>query len=129
VAIGGELMAIGNPTAVYSTPVTRTAKDRPTETDPAVPGGLAAVPDDHWFRITRGEVLLGLFKDREGRDVVALASHNAYQPQEVTIEFTSRVKVSLFDRRKRKWSRPKSVPDKVSFRVEEYATELVRIER
>jgi len=128
-AIGDEVMAIGNPTAVYSTPVTKDAKNDPVEGAPAVPGGLTALPADHPFRITSGEVLLGLFKDPKGRDVFAFASHNAYQAQDVTIEFKERPKaVSLFNRAAKKWTAVKLTGGAATFRVEEYATELVRIE-
>ena len=62
--------------------------------------------------------------------MLALASHNSYKPQALTLEFTSRVKkVEFFRRGTRKWSRLKSSDNKVAFPVEEYATELVRIER
>lgn len=129
-AIGDELMAIGNPTAVYSTPITQTVKDRPTGTDPAVPGGLSAVPENHWFRVLRGEVLFGLFQDQDGRDVIAFASHNAYKPQAVTLEFESPVEnVRFFNRNTKKWSRVRSSRNRVSFTVEEYAAELIRVER
>jgi len=129
-AIGDEVMAIGNPTAVYSTPVTKTAKDEAVDGAPAVPGGLAAIPADHPFRIAHGEVLLGVFKDPKGREVIALASHNAYQPQDVRIEFKESPKaVSFFNRATRKWTSLRLTAGAASFQVEEYATELVRIER
>ncbi len=129
-AIGDELMAIGLPTAVYSTPITTTAKDRPTGAEPAVPDGLKPVPDEHWFRITAGEVLLGLFQDGEGRDVVVLASHNAYRPQEVTLELAARPKSAhVLDRRRRRWVRAKSSGTRIVVPVEEYAAELLRVER
>jgi len=128
-AIGGELMVLGNPTAVYSTPVTKTAKDRPTDAPPAVPAGLAAIPSDSWLRVERGEVLLGLFRD-DDRDVIALASHNAYQPQEVVLALDPEVdKVSLFDRDRRRWRRLRVTKGHVGLRVAVSATELLRIER
>ena len=129
-AIGEELMAIGNPTAVYSTPITTSEKNRPIEGAPAVPGGLAPIPEDHWFRVTGGEVLFGLFKDPKDHDVAAFATHNPYQSPIVTLEFATRVKaVSFFDRKRKRWTKLKLVKNKVSFPVEEYATELVRFER
>jgi hypothetical protein len=129
-AIGDELISIGNPVTVWSTPTTRTAKDRPTENAPAVPGGLSPIPADHWFQVRTGEVLLGLFKSPDGDEVIAAASQNAYQSQQVTLEFSSPVKkVRIFDRESGKWVEPKASGKKIEFRVEEYATELLRIER
>ncbi len=125
-----ELIKIGNPRAVYSTPVTKTEKDRPTGTEPAVPAGLTGAPDDLWFRVTAGEVVFGLFTDGEKRDVLAIAGHNAYQPQKVTLQFSADVKaVAIFDRTKRQWESIDVVDEKVSFDVAVFATELVRVER
>jgi len=128
-AIGDEILALGNPTAVYSTAISKTEKDRPVEGAPAVPGGLAPLPPDHWFRVEGGELLVGLFKGPKGSDVLAAACHNPYAPQTVTLRFGSPVKVSLFDRARKRWTPSQPVRNTISFRVEEYATELVRIER
>lgn len=128
-AIGEEILALGNPTAVYSTPVTRTEKDRPVDGDPVVPGGLAPLPADHWFRVAGGEVVLGLFEGPEGSHVLAVASQDAHAPQTVALEFASPVRIRLFDRARKRWSPSGSAREEVSFRVEEGATELVRIER
>ena len=76
------------------------------------------------------EVLLGLFKNPDGGEVIAAASHNAYQSQQVTLEFSSQVKkVRIFNRESGKWVEPKASGKKIEFSVEEYATELLRIER
>lgn len=129
-AMGDALMAIGNPRAVYSTPISRTAKDRPVDGAPAVPGGLAPVPEDHWFQVVRGEVLFGMFQDDRQRDVVVFAGHNAYAPQAVTLEFTRPLKsVSFFNRKTGRWIRLRVARHKASFPVEEFAGELIRIER
>lgn len=128
-AVSEQIIALGNPTAVYSTPVTRTEKDRPVEGDSLVPGGLTPLPSDHWFQVTGGEVVLGLFEGPKGAEVLAIASHNAYAPQTVTLEFSSPVRIRLFDRARKRWTPPKSIRETMSFPVEEYATELVRIER
>tara|TARA_A100001037_G_C15090499_1_gene608809 strand:+ start:218 stop:1396 length:1179 start_codon:yes stop_codon:yes gene_type:complete len=129
-AIGDELMAIGNPVAVWSAKVTKTAKDRPTGVAAAVPGGLPVIPAENWVQVKAGEVLLGHFKDGKGRDVLALASHNAYQPQAVRLEFKGVPKgVELFDRKKRQWVKSRVAGNAVEFSVEEYATELVRVMR
>jgi hypothetical protein len=139
-AIGDELMVIGNPSAVYSTPITRDAKDDPVAGEPAVPAGLAGVPADHWFQVARGEVLFGLFRagavepepgdGERARDVVVLASHNAYKPQDVELVFAGPPKkVELFDRARRRW-RPLKVDGRAArFQVEVAAAELVRVAR
>jgi hypothetical protein len=129
-SIGAEVMKIGNPIGVYSTPVTKTNKDRPTGTDPAVPAGLAALPDEATFKVTSGEVLLGLFHDAEKNNVVALASQNAYQPQHVTFEFKSPVgQCSLFNRETKTWDELKVTANRVEFDVDVFATELMRFQR
>jgi len=129
-AIGDKLISIGNPMNVWSTPITRTAKDRPAETAPAVPGGLSPIPADHWFQVRTGEVLLGLFKSPDGGEVIAAASHNAYQSQQVTLEFSSRVKKArIFNRKSGNWVEPETSGKKIAFSVEEHATELLKIER
>ena len=59
-----------------------------------------------------------------------LRSHNAYQPQDGTIEFEERPKgISFFNRAARKWTGLRMTGAAASFRVEEYGAELVRIER
>jgi hypothetical protein len=127
--LGDELMKLGNPTAVYSTPITRTAKDRPTGADAAVPPGLTGVPPDHWVQIRSGEVLCGMYNDAEGRDVVALASHNAYQPQQVVLRMTKPIKgAARFCCEKKTWE---TLPGdaELQLNVEPYTVELVRVER
>ena len=74
---GPALIEAGAPLAVYSTKTTKTEKDRPTGQDPAIPGGIAAVPEDHVFGITSGEVLVGMFEDAKKRTIAAFTSHKA----------------------------------------------------
>jgi hypothetical protein len=115
---------------VHSSAVTRTAKDKPIEGAPAVPSGLTAVPQDHWLQVVSGDVLLGFFRDDKGRDVVALASHNAYQPQDVQLRFAPSVKnVSGFDRKKNKWRSLLVRDGALETKVAVSATELLRVER
>ena len=87
------------------------------------------MPSDHWLRVKTGEVVIGLFEGPKGSDVIALASHNAYAPQTVTLEFAAPVKVRLFDRSRKRWAPSRSVRGEVTFQVQECATELIRIER
>ena len=123
-------MRLGNPAHVYSTALSKTAKDKPIEGEPAVPGGLTVVPADHWLTVAKGDVLLGFFKDPDGRDVVALASHNAYQSQAAELRLNASIKrASLFDRAKRKWKPLRVERGRLTVEVAVSATELLRVSR
>ncbi len=95
----GEL---GNPSAVYSTRITRTLNDDPLPEGKTsmMPPGLesAAFPADFWIQPARGEFVMGVFKDKTKRPVMFLANHNAYQAQEVQLKITRAGKVSIFNR-------------------------------
>jgi len=122
-AVGDELMKIGAPTAVYSTALTRTAKNDPVPA--AVPAGLKEVPKEHWFRVARGEVLVGQFADADKRDVLVFANHNPYESQQVELKFAAEPKaIEFFDRAARKWA-----PLKGALSVEDHGVELVRVTR
>ncbi|MDH3583323.1 MAG: hypothetical protein OER86_03830 [Phycisphaerae bacterium] len=129
--LGPELMRIGNPVAVYSTAVTRTAKDRPTGREgPAVPEGLQAIPENAWFQVRRGEAVIGVFDRLDEQDVILVANHNAYQAQPMDIRFLGGVKsVGRFDRRAGRWVNLTLTEGEVRFEVPAAAMELVRVER
>ncbi len=97
-----ELIKLGNPAAVYSTPITKTAKDRDLGRQPYIPAG-SAIPSDHWFSVTSGEVLIGEFAYPQGGRALCLASHNAYQPQQVTLDLATPHRVEFFDRQHKAW--------------------------
>jgi hypothetical protein len=125
-AVGDELMKIGLPTAVFSTAITKAAKNDPVPS--AIPGGLKEIPKDHWFGIATGEVLVGQFADPEKRDVLVFANHNPYESQDVKLTFAAKPKaVELFDRATKKWVPLK--PEAVAFKVEDHGVELVRVTR
>jgi len=127
--LGPELMKIGNPTAVCSTPITRTAKDDPVE-EPAVPAEFGPVPAAYWFRVARGEAIVGVFRAQGGRDALVLANHNAYQSQGMSLEFHVPVKsVRLFDRKQGEWTELDIAGRRVEFPIPPAACELVQIER
>lgn len=130
-SLGAELMGIGIPTAVYSTPVTRTAKDRPIEDAiPIVPPEFKPVPKDYWVNIDRGEVIMGVFRDGKGRDVLFLANHNAYQKQAMELTFSVPLKsVEIFDRKLNKWIDLANGHGTIQFSVPPAAGELIRIVR
>jgi len=129
--LGPELMKLGNPLAVYSTETTKTLKDREkAETDPPIPPPLQGVPADHWFRVDSGEVVIGTFKDDQGRDAVFLANHNAYAPQSVVLRLEGPVEsVSLFDRKSDRWEMLEVVAGRVRFHLEPAGGELLRVTR
>ena len=127
-AVGDELMAIGVPSAVYSTAITKSAKNDPVEK--AVPAGLKEVPKDHWFQIASGEVLVGQFADAEKRDVLVFANHNPYESQDVKLAFAAAPKaVEFFDRGAKKWVVLKLDGKTAAFKVEDHGVELVRVAR
>ncbi|MFM8272970.1 MAG: hypothetical protein ACKODX_11630 [Gemmata sp.] len=127
-AVGDELMKIGVPTAVYSTAITKTAKNEPTPA--AVPGGLKEVPKDNWFQITSGEGLVGTFADAERRDVLVFANHNPYESQEVKLAFAAAPRsAEVFDRGAKKWVPLKVDGKTAGLKVEDHGVELVRVTR
>lgn len=129
--LGPEMMKLGNPEAVYSTPTTRTNKnkDKGAE-DPAIPSPLAGFPEDHLFKVTSGEAVVGQFKDSDGRTAWFFANHNTYAPQEMSLEFRAATKgISMFDRDGRRWV-PLEVENKsVQFKLAEAGGELLRLEK
>ncbi|MBA4064321.1 MAG: hypothetical protein C0501_11535 [Isosphaera sp.] len=127
-AVGDELMKVGVSSAVYSTPITKSAKNDPVPA--GVPAGLTAVPADHWFRVAAGEVLVGQFADAEKRDVLVFANHNPYESQAVRLEVPGGAKsAEVFDRAARKWAPLKPDGKAFKFQVEDYGVELVRLVR
>jgi hypothetical protein len=129
--LGPELMKIGLPTAVYSTPMTKTAKDRPTGSEqPIVPPEFQPFPKDHWLEVAGGEVIIGVFRDGQGRDALVLANHNCYQTQVVELRFKVLVKaVRRFDRQQSEWVDLAERTSVVRFEVPPAAGELVRVVR
>lgn len=129
--LGPELMKLGNPLAVYSTTVTRTAKDDPIETDePHIPPELKPAPDDLWFEVRSGEAVYGLFQDADERDAILFANHNAYQPQAMQVKFGSAAKsVERLNRTSGKWVSLKTSDVGVLFEIPPAAAELIRVQR
>lgn len=129
--LGPELMKIGNPSVVYSTPITKTAKDRPPgAVKPTVPAEFGAIPGDFWVKVNAGEAVMGVFKNAKADDALLFANHNAYQPQEMELEFVKPVKgAALFDRKAGKWTKLELDKGKVKFRIPPAAVELVLVNR
>ncbi len=128
-AVGDELMKIGVPSAVYSTAITKSAKNDPVN-PAAVPAGLKETPKDHWFQIASGEVLVGQFADADKRDVLVFANHNPYESQDVKLSFGAAPKsVEFFDRAAKKWTAIKLDGKTAALKVEDHGIELVRVTR
>jgi hypothetical protein len=128
-----EIMKIHLPSAVCSTPITRTANNEalPDARNEMMPPGLEnnGFPKDFAVQPAGGEFVLGAFKDDQGRDAFFLANHNAYATQEAGLKFTRPVKVSLFDRTKRQWA-PMTVTDQtVRLTLQPGGGELLRLEK
>lgn len=127
-SVGAELMKLRHPTAIYSTPITTDAKNHKLD-KAMIPGGLSPVPEQSWFKIVAGEVLVGVCQDAAKKDVLILACHNPYQSQDVTLELKDTKNAKSFDRAKGKWTDLPIADRQTRVRVEDYAVELVRVER
>jgi hypothetical protein len=128
-AVGAELMKLSHPTAVYSTRVTVGANDKPLDVA-GVPAGLIAIPEQEWFEVTTGEVVVGLCRDDAKRDVLVLAGHNPYRSQDVTLRLKKGAKkVERFDQKDMAWKALAIDQQQVRFAVDEYAVALVRLDR
>ncbi len=130
--IGPLLLSLGNPLDVYSTPITVTAKNEPTNAAPAIPAGLTAIPNHHWLQITTGEALVGLFKDPESRDIAVLANHNPYKPQTLTLTFAPAravKQIERFDAATAKWLPLDPAAKPLTITIEDYSVTLLRVTR
>lgn len=126
----GELVRLGNPVAVYATPITRDANDREVVGGPSMLAELAgnAFPADFWMQPTAGEFTMGVFVDDEKRDAVYVANLNAYAPQRVTLILGRVVSPRLFDRRTRAWRDLPLADGTMSLELGPGEGELVRFE-
>ncbi len=131
--LAGEIPKLGNPVAVYSTPITRTLKDRdlPDGKKEMMPPGLEgrAFPADGWIRPASGEFVMGLFKDDAGRDAVFIANHNTYAAQDVTLTFSERIKATAFNRKTGRWQPLTVRKNATRFPLAPAAGELLRLEK
>lgn len=128
--LAAEVMKIGNPVAIYSTPATKDMGNAALPPDQAgkVPGGLAAFPADLWVQPAGGEFVMGVFKDNDNRDAFFVANHNALAPQDVKLKFAKAVKVSMFNRKDAKWTSMPVDNNTVSFKLEGGVGELLHLE-
>lgn len=129
--LGAEVLKLGNPSAVYSTPISRTEKNDPVEGDKPIPHPeLAAIPGDFWLQVAAGEALFGAFRDSDGRDALVFANHNAYQSQAMKLQFAAPIKtVEKFDRATAKWELLPTENGVAAFDLPAAGAELVRVSR
>lgn len=127
--LGPELIKLDNPTAVYSTPITLTAKNRPTGADPAVPAEFEPIPADAPVQITSGEAVMGVYEADQGRRALVFANHNAYEAQPMELQFrNASARAVRFDRESRTWKRLATEDGKVRFELPPAAAELVLVD-
>ena len=128
-ALYTDIMKIGRPLAVYSTPTTKTESNKDKKTD--VPWRIKPFPKEHWLQAKQGVALLGFFKYPNGDDAVYVANHNAYAPQEMTLTLDARscakATVELLDRKTEKWRALEIKDAAVSFTLPTAGGELLRI--
>jgi|GEM_PF-1381228 len=124
-----ELMLIGLPTHIFSTPTTKTHDNKPLP-NPAIPRWFKPIPQDFWTQVTGGEAMLGFFDYKDGKKAIYVANHNAFAPQEMTLKFNldDQPTVKIFDRKHGGWLPLPSKDNSVSFTLSEGGGELLRIE-
>ena len=101
----GLIGQMGLPTAVYSTPTSRTPDNK--DMDPVQPADTTAFPDGHWLEVKQGEVICGFFDLPDGSEVVYIANHNAFAWQGLVLAIEQNDKarriLSEFDRSTGQW--------------------------
>jgi len=129
----GQLVGLGNPVAVYTTPITKTLKDRalPDGKTSMLPGGLEkhAFAKDFWIQPAGGQFIMGVFKDGQKRDAVFVANHNAYAGQTVRLKLARAVKVHMFSRKEGKWQPVDVADNTITFQLTPAGGELLRFEK
>lgn len=126
IPLGPELMKLGNPQAVFSTPTSKTLKDREKEaSEPAIPTPLQGIPSNHWLQVKSGEALIGCFEDDQKRRVVVIANHNTYASQKITLSASAK-QAEIFNRQSKKWTPIEGKDMTFSFELKPAGAELVR---
>ncbi len=131
IPLKSEIAKLGNPTAIYSTPITRTVKHRPVPGGEMMPPGLAkhAFPGEFWIQPESGEFVMGVFRYANGQGAVFVANHNACVGQDVALRFRRGVQVSIFDRQKVGWRLLDMEDGTVAFTLTAGGGELLRLKR
>ena len=125
-----ELVKLGNPSAIYSTIITKTLNDEPLPDGKKemLPPGLEnnGFPKDLWIQPVSGEFVMGMFIDDRKKDVVFLANHNAYAEQKVCLKLAKAARVSLFNRNKAKWEALEATDGEYRLQLDPGGGELLR---
>lgn len=104
--LADELMKIGHPANIWTTPISKTANNTalPGGKETMMPPGLDkyAFPRAAWIAPTKGECLLGSFEVEKVR-YVFIANHNAYAENKVTLKPAKQMAVEVFDRKTKKY--------------------------
>ena len=114
--VGPELIKIGMPRQVYSTPIGTLWKkgDVPNDNKDPAAFGLVAIPKDYWVQVKQGETVFGVFEDDN---------------RQAKVTFANAKKISLFDREKGVWKTLVPTDGVVSFTLPGGMGELLRVER
>ncbi len=128
-----ELMKLGQPSALYSTPITKTMNNDPIKDakEPVLPPGLngRALPKDFWLQPTSGEFVLGVFQDEQKRACIFVANNNAYVEQKVVLKVNRPGGVFLFQRSKGQWEAQKLDDGAVQITLAPGGGELFRFDK
>ena len=131
--LGDELVRLGLPAAVYSTPVTRTAGNDPLPDGKKsrMPPGLEkhAVPADFWLQAQSGEFVMGVFAGGGAGEAVFLANHNTYAEQNAALKLSRPLKARLFNRATGKWGPLEARDGVVKVLLAPGGGELLRFEK
>jgi len=102
-----ELAKLGNPSAIYSTTITKTMNNDPVPDakKDVFPPGLdgRAFPKDFWLQPEGGEFMLSVSKDEKKRTYVFIANHNAYAEQKVLLRPSIAGPIMIFNRKESAW--------------------------
>jgi len=125
------IMKIGNPVAVYSTPVQSGRAGTKAQGDKRiVPGRLQAFPKDFWLQAAGGEFVMGVFTDDRNRDFVFVANHHHDAEQAVKLQASAKTaEVELFDRKSEKWRPLEAKDGALTFMLAPAGGELLRLKR
>ncbi|MBM3994906.1 MAG: hypothetical protein FJ303_12245 [Planctomycetes bacterium] len=126
-----ELPKLGHPSAIYSTPITKTPNNEPIKDakDLVYPPGLGgrAFPSDFWIQPAGGEFVLGVFPVEKSPDAIFVANHNAYAEQKAALKIARKNSVEIFNRSAGKWQVLEQVDGAVRVTLSPGGGELLRL--
>ncbi len=131
IPMANELAKIKIPYAVYSTPITKSSKDRPVDGKDVMPSGLEnhRFPKDFFVQPKSGEFAVGFSKAGKNQEIGYFANNNAYLPQKVTLTLKGIKGVDIFSREKKAWQTLKLNNDIVQFEIPPALGMLVRFKK